>query len=222
MNLPVALAVGAGIARPTSPSRRKSPVLNFTGQPPVPDARRLVARDRRSPPTSVRHCRHCRYSAVLLSNAESAPTTGHSADRAVPRNARQARTLSPSWSASSNDRPARPGTGGRDQGARLPRSPRASDWGIIGPMMKIALDEIPPFSMRVSEPHARRPYLDVAFAAAGAAACAFPRLRTFAHLCAASFFNIVAFSVLIPFAADQCRDPARRHRGSTPCRSGPR
>jgi hypothetical protein len=74
--------------------------------------------------------------------------------------------------------------------------------GIIGPMMKIALDEIPPFSMRVSEPHAR-PYLDIA-SLLRACSLRIPRLRT-SCIRALPRSSTSAFSVLIPLA-DQCRD----------------
>ncbi len=65
--------------------------------------------------------------------------------------------------------------------------------------MKIALDEIPPFSMRVSSLMLGVLTLTLLSLLQGRS-LRIPRLRTFAHLCAASFFNIVAFSVLTPFA----------------------
>lgn len=72
-------------------------------------------------------------------------------------------------------------------------------WGTTWPIMKIALDEIPPFSMRV---------MSLMLGAATLISLAFlqrrrlpmPSLQTWAHLCAASFFNVVAFSVFTPFA----------------------
>src|SRR6266705_4701918 len=72
-------------------------------------------------------------------------------------------------------------------------------WGITWPMMKIALDEIPPFSMRVSSLTLGVVTLTSLSLLQGRS-LRFPPPRTFAHLCAASFFNIVAFSVLTPFA----------------------
>ena len=44
----------------------------------------------------------------------------------------------------------------------------------------------------------------------------FPPPRTFAHLCAASFFNIVGFSVLTPFAQMSAAQTHRRARSATP------
>jgi drug/metabolite transporter (DMT)-like permease len=72
-------------------------------------------------------------------------------------------------------------------------------WGVTWPMMKIALDEIPPFSMRVTSLTLGVLTLTSLSLLLGRS-LRFPAPRTFAHLCAASFFNIVAFSVLTPFA----------------------
>jgi drug/metabolite transporter (DMT)-like permease len=72
-------------------------------------------------------------------------------------------------------------------------------WGITWPMMKIALDEIPPFSMRVASLTLGVVTLTSLSLLQGRS-LRIPQLRTFAHLCAASFFNIVAFSVFTPFA----------------------
>jgi drug/metabolite transporter (DMT)-like permease len=72
-------------------------------------------------------------------------------------------------------------------------------WGLAWPMMKIALDEIPPFSMRVSSLTLGVITLTTLSLLQGRR-LRLPPPRTFAHLCAASFFNIVAFSVLTPFA----------------------
>jgi drug/metabolite transporter (DMT)-like permease len=72
-------------------------------------------------------------------------------------------------------------------------------WGMTWPMMKIALDEIPPFSMRVSSLTLGALTLTSLSLLQGRS-LRIPRLRTFTHLCGASFFNIVAFSVLTPFA----------------------
>src|SRR5215475_6675333 len=72
-------------------------------------------------------------------------------------------------------------------------------WGVTWPMMKIALDEIPPFSMRVSSLMLGVITL-ASLSLLQGRSLRIPRLRTLAHLCAASLFNIVAFSVLIPFA----------------------
>jgi drug/metabolite transporter (DMT)-like permease len=72
-------------------------------------------------------------------------------------------------------------------------------WGVTWPMMKIALNEIPPFSMRVSSLMLGVITL-TSLSLLQRRSLRIPRLRTLAHLCAASFFNIVAFSVLTPFA----------------------
>jgi drug/metabolite transporter (DMT)-like permease len=72
-------------------------------------------------------------------------------------------------------------------------------WGVTWPMMKIALDEIPPFSMRVSSLMLGVITL-MSLSLLQGRSLRIPSPRMFAHLCAASFFNIVAFSVLTPFA----------------------
>jgi drug/metabolite transporter (DMT)-like permease len=72
-------------------------------------------------------------------------------------------------------------------------------WGITWPMMKIALDEIPPFSMRVASLTLGVVTLTSLSLLQGRS-LQIPSLRTLVHLCVASFFNIVAFSVFTPFA----------------------
>src|SRR5262245_12422981 len=72
-------------------------------------------------------------------------------------------------------------------------------WGLTWPMMKIALDEIPPFSMRVTMLTLGAATLTLLSLLQGRS-LRIPSLRTLAHLCAAALFNIVAFSVLTPFA----------------------
>lgn len=72
-------------------------------------------------------------------------------------------------------------------------------WGTTWPMMKIALDEIPPFSMRVASLTLGAATL-TALALLQGRRLRIPTLQTWAHLVAASFFNIVAFSVFTPFA----------------------
>src|SRR3954452_21026212 len=72
-------------------------------------------------------------------------------------------------------------------------------WGGTWPMMRIALEDIPPFSMRVAG-------LTLGIATLSLVALLqrrsfrIPDLRTWGHLCVASLFNIVAFSVCTPFA----------------------
>src|SRR5215467_4366753 len=72
-------------------------------------------------------------------------------------------------------------------------------WGLTWPMMKIALDEIPPFSMRVAMLTLGILTLTSLSLLQGRS-LRIPSARTLAHLCAASLFNIVAFSVFTPFA----------------------
>jgi drug/metabolite transporter (DMT)-like permease len=72
-------------------------------------------------------------------------------------------------------------------------------WGTTWVTMRVALTEVPPFSMRVAT-------LLLGAAVLTAAALLQRRSfviasrRTWAHICVASLFNIVAFSVLTPFA----------------------
>jgi drug/metabolite transporter (DMT)-like permease len=72
-------------------------------------------------------------------------------------------------------------------------------WGITWATMRIALTDIPPFSMRVAS---------LALGAITMAILAllqgrrlqWPNRRAWAHLAVASFFNIIAFSIFTPFA----------------------
>jgi len=72
-------------------------------------------------------------------------------------------------------------------------------WGVTWPMMRIALAEIPPFSMRVGSLFIGALTMTVLASLQGRS-LKIPNRRTCVHLCAASFFNIIAFSVLTPFA----------------------
>jgi drug/metabolite transporter (DMT)-like permease len=72
-------------------------------------------------------------------------------------------------------------------------------WGTTWPMMRIALTEIPPFSMRVASLTLGAVTL-TAFALLQGRSLRLPAFRTLGHLCAASFFNIIAFSIFTPFA----------------------
>jgi drug/metabolite transporter (DMT)-like permease len=72
-------------------------------------------------------------------------------------------------------------------------------WGTTWVSMRIALEEIPPFSMRVATLSLGAIML-VGFARLQGRALAIPHRRTWLHICMASFFNIVAFSVFTPFA----------------------
>ena len=86
-----------------------------------------------------------------------------------------------------------------DMTARLMLVLLALGWGVSWPAMRIALSEIPPFSMRIGTltlgvvtlwlmARTRRRSLAVGDA------------RAWMHLVIASLFNIVAFSILTPFA----------------------
>jgi len=72
-------------------------------------------------------------------------------------------------------------------------------WGVTWPMMSIALSEIPPFSMRVTGLVLGAITL-TSLARLQGISLRLPSWWTFAHLCAASLFNIVAFSIFTPFA----------------------
>ena len=72
-------------------------------------------------------------------------------------------------------------------------------WGGTWPMMRIALEDIPPFSMRVGGLMLGIATLTL-FALLQRRSFRIPNLRTWAHLCVAALFNIVAFSVCTPFA----------------------
>jgi drug/metabolite transporter (DMT)-like permease len=72
-------------------------------------------------------------------------------------------------------------------------------WGTTWPMMRIALDEVPPFSMRVAT---------MVIGAVTLGVMTVARRRSFAlhsrvaavHVTVAGMFNIVSFSILTPFA----------------------
>src|SRR5689334_16476309 len=72
-------------------------------------------------------------------------------------------------------------------------------WGGTWPMMRIALTDIPPFSMRVGGLILGVATLTIA-ALLQRRDLRVPNLRTWGHLCMASLFNIIAFSVCTPFA----------------------
>jgi drug/metabolite transporter (DMT)-like permease len=86
-----------------------------------------------------------------------------------------------------------------DMTARLMLVLLSLGWGVTWPMMRIALDEIPPFSMRVATMLLGAVTLGLlivlrrrSFALQGAAAVA--------HVTVAGLLNIVSFSILTPFA----------------------
>ncbi len=72
-------------------------------------------------------------------------------------------------------------------------------WGTTWVTMRIALEEIPPFSMRVATLSLGAIVL-TAFARFQGRTLTIASRRTWIHICFASLFNIVAFSVFTPFA----------------------
>jgi drug/metabolite transporter (DMT)-like permease len=72
-------------------------------------------------------------------------------------------------------------------------------WGSTWVTMRMALEEIPPFSMRLATLSLGALMLMILARLQGRA-LAIPHGRTWAHICVASLFNIVAFSVFTPFA----------------------
>lgn len=72
-------------------------------------------------------------------------------------------------------------------------------WGTAWVSMRIALEEVPPFAMRVWS-LAMGAALLIAFARLQGRPLAIAHRRTWLHIAVASLFNIVAFSVLTPYA----------------------
>jgi drug/metabolite transporter (DMT)-like permease len=72
-------------------------------------------------------------------------------------------------------------------------------WGVTWPFMRIALEEIPPFSMRVGSLFIGSVTLAVLALLTGRR-IKIPDRKTWPHLCVAAFFNIAAFSIFTPFA----------------------
>ena len=72
-------------------------------------------------------------------------------------------------------------------------------WGVTWPMMKIALLEIPPFSMRLATSALGAATL-VAYSMLRRRNLAIRRARVWAHVVVASLLNIVAFTLLSAFA----------------------
>jgi drug/metabolite transporter (DMT)-like permease len=72
-------------------------------------------------------------------------------------------------------------------------------WGTTWVTMRMALEEIPPFSMRLATLSLGAAVL-TSFARFQGRSLAIPHRRTWIHICMASLFNIVAFSVFTPFA----------------------
>lgn len=72
-------------------------------------------------------------------------------------------------------------------------------WGTTWVTMRMALEEIPPFSMRLATLSLGAIVL-TGFARLQGRTLAIPRGRIWVHICMASLFNIVAFSMFVPFA----------------------
>jgi drug/metabolite transporter (DMT)-like permease len=72
-------------------------------------------------------------------------------------------------------------------------------WGTTWVTMRIALEQIPPFSMRVATLSLGAIVL-ISFARFQGRTLTIAHRRTWVHICMASLFNIVAFSVFTPFA----------------------
>ena len=72
-------------------------------------------------------------------------------------------------------------------------------WGTTWVTMRMALEEIPPFSMRVATLSIGAIVL-IGFARFQGRTLIIASRRTWVHICMASLFNIVAFSVFTPFA----------------------
>lgn len=83
--------------------------------------------------------------------------------------------------------------------ARLLLVVLSAGWGTTWVTMRIALTEIPPFSMRLAT-LALGAIVLTAFARFQGRNLAISSRRTWVHICVASLFNIVAFSVFTPFA----------------------
>jgi drug/metabolite transporter (DMT)-like permease len=72
-------------------------------------------------------------------------------------------------------------------------------WGTTWVTMRMALEQIPPFSMRLATLSLGALVL-TSFARFQGRALAIQSRRTWVHICMASLFNIVAFSMFTPFA----------------------
>lgn len=72
-------------------------------------------------------------------------------------------------------------------------------WGFTWPLMKMALDEIPPLTMRASTAGLGALTL-LAICLAGRRSLRIPTGKAWAHVVAASFLNVISFSLLTAFA----------------------
>jgi drug/metabolite transporter (DMT)-like permease len=89
--------------------------------------------------------------------------------------------------------------GSGDATARLMLVLLSLSWGATWPAMKLALTEIPPFSMRVSTAGLGVVTL-LALTKLQGRDLRIPNARAWAHIAVASLFNIVGFSLLTAFA----------------------
>jgi drug/metabolite transporter (DMT)-like permease len=97
-----------------------------------------------------------------------------------------------------NPEPVHPPAGLGDAQARLMLALLCVIWGTTWPIMKIALDGIPPFTMRTISTALAAPTLYLVCRITGRS-LHLPNAKAFAHVVIASLLNIVFFTVLIAF-----------------------
>jgi drug/metabolite transporter (DMT)-like permease len=83
--------------------------------------------------------------------------------------------------------------------ARLSLVALCFGWGVTWPIMKIALNEIPPFSMRIGSIGLGITTLTILMLLQGRS-FRIPTPMTWLHIVVAAIFNIVGFSIFTPFA----------------------
>ncbi|HLH89526.1 MAG TPA: DMT family transporter [Xanthobacteraceae bacterium] len=94
---------------------------------------------------------------------------------------------------------AKPGPASSDNTARLMLVVLSLGWGTTWPVMRIALDQVPPFSMRVATMFCGATML-MLLALLGRRTLALRGRRAALHVAVAGLFNVVSFTVLTPFA----------------------
>jgi drug/metabolite transporter (DMT)-like permease len=94
---------------------------------------------------------------------------------------------------------AQRGAASPDNTARLMLVVLSLGWGTTWPVMRIALDEVPPFSMRVATMLVGALTL-AALTLAGRRTFALRGKRAAVHVLIAGLFNVMSFTVLTPFA----------------------
>jgi drug/metabolite transporter (DMT)-like permease len=94
---------------------------------------------------------------------------------------------------------ARAAIGVGDVGARLMLVILCLIWGITWPVMKIALNEVPPLSMRASTAGIGAVTM-LAICIVGRRSLRVPNAKTWVHVFVAALLNVVSFSVLSAFA----------------------